>query len=158
MSDARWLDIEADVASAVLHFGNAAALYAEGGFAAEGLAGYRARMALMHAMQSGHTSAEAALLRLLRLLGEEAPQGDDWHYKLIERLSHAVSGSHARPAVLSDELTKDLHETRAFRHRVSHGYGDFDAVRATPSIEAASRLTGTLPAAIETFKRSVDSD
>lgn len=115
-------------------------------------------MALMHSMQSGHTSAEAGLLRILRLLGEEAPQGEDWHYKLIERLSHAVAGDHARPALLSDSLTTDLHETRAFRHRVSHGYGDFNAARASPSIEAAGRLTTTLPEAIDVFKRLVDSD
>lgn len=75
MTDARWLDVEADIASAGVHFRNACALYVSGGFEAEGLDGYRAQMALMHSMQWANTSAEAGLLRILRLLDEEAPQG-----------------------------------------------------------------------------------
>lgn len=156
MTDARWLDIESDFNAAVVHFHNSCAPYEAGGFEAEGLHGYRAQMALMHSMQSGHTSAEAGMLRLLRLLGEEIPQGEDWHYKLIERLRRKTTGENERPAFLSDGAAKDLHETRAFRHRVSHGYGDFDAKRASPSIEAAGRLADSLPAAIETFKRLID--
>lgn len=156
MTDARWLDIESDFNASVGHFHNSCALYEAGGFEAKGLDGYRAQMALMHSMQSGHTSAEAGMLRLLRLLGEEIPQGEDWHYKLIERLRRMATGVHERPAFLTDALARDLHETRAFRHRVSHGYGEFDARRAAPSIEAAGRLAGSLPAAIETFKRLVD--
>lgn len=156
MTDARWLDIESDFAAAVDHFRKSYALYDAGGFEAEGLEGYRAQMALMHSMQSGHTSAEAGMLRLLRLLGEEAPQGEDWHYKLIERLRRKATGDHERPAFLTDEVAKDLHETRAFRHRVSHGYGDFDASRARPSIDAAGRLAAALPATVETFKRLLD--
>lgn len=63
MSDARWADVEADIASAIRHFGNAVELYREGGFEGDDLSSYRASMALMHAMQSGHTSAEAGLMR-----------------------------------------------------------------------------------------------
>ena len=75
MSDARWADVEADIASAIRHFGNAVELYCEGGFEGDDLSSYRASMALMHAMQSGHTSAEAGLMRILQTLGEEHPTG-----------------------------------------------------------------------------------
>ena len=156
MNDARWLDIEADIVAAKEHFTNACALYNAGGFDGAGLDGYRARMALMHAMQSAHTSAEAGLLRLLRLLGEEPPQGEDWHYRLIERLRRIATGSYQRPAVLPDAVANDLHETRSFRHRVSHGYGDFDVRRAWPSLEAADRLSRSLPEAIEQFRHTID--
>jgi len=43
-------------------------------------------------------------------------------------------------------------------HRVIHGYGDFKAARALPSIEAARRLSTSLPAAIARFKRLMDED
>ncbi|MCG6114952.1 MAG: hypothetical protein MEQ84_07095 [Mesorhizobium sp.] len=101
-------------------------------------------------------SAEAGLLRLMRLLDEEIPQGDDWHYKLIERLRNAVVGAHERPAVLPDAVATDLHETRAFRHRAIHSYGEFDVSRAGPSLAAARRLVESLPAAVEAFKQIID--
>ncbi len=76
MTDARWIEVEDNIDAACRHFGNAAKLYDEGGFDAEGLTGYRARMALLHSMQSGHTSLEGVLKRILEVLGEEAPAGD----------------------------------------------------------------------------------
>lgn len=156
MSDARWLDVEADITSAARHFRYSCSLYDAGGFEEPDLDGYRAQMAVMHAMQSAHTSVEAGLLRLLKLLDEEAPQGDDWHRMLIERLRRPVNGDRERPAVLSHAVAKDLHETRRFRHLVAHSYGDFDVVRAEPSIRAAQRLIASLPDAIETFKYRAD--
>lgn len=156
MTDARWLDVESDIAAAVRHFQSACDLHEAGGFDAEGLAGYRAQMALMHSLQSAHTSAEAGLLRLMRLLDEEIPQGEDWHYKLIERLRNAVVGDHERPAVLPDAVAKDLHETRVFRHRATHSYGEFDVSRAGPLLAAAGRLVTSFPNAIEAFKCIID--
>jgi uncharacterized protein YutE (UPF0331/DUF86 family) len=156
MRDARWLDVDADVASATRHFRNSVALYRAGGFTSDGLEGYRAQMAFMHAMQSAYNSAEAALMRILRLLDEEIPQGEDWHYKLIERLASDVSGDHARPALLPKDVAVDLHETRSFRHRVTHSYGDFDVSRAGPSVAAAGRLAGSFAKAIASFKEIVD--
>lgn len=79
MSDARWLDVADDVSDAALHFTNAQSLHATGRYEALGIEGYRDGMALMHALQAGHTSAEAAMLRILRILGEDAPTGEDWH-------------------------------------------------------------------------------
>lgn len=158
MSDARWLDVFDDVADAVLHFGNAQALYATGRFEETGIEGYRDGMALMHALQAGHTSAEAALLRILRILDEEPPTGDGWHKKLIERLAKTNGRSHARPALLSPELAADLDETRRFRNRAMRSYGGFDARLAAPSLEAARRLCTSLGADIERFKAIVDPD
>ena len=45
LSDARWLDAEADLASAVHHVQQAAALFAEGNLDGDGFASYRSRMA-----------------------------------------------------------------------------------------------------------------
>lgn len=92
MSDARWTEIDDDVAAAAEHFGRAVELFAVGGFKRDGLDGYTARMAFMHAMQSGHTSLESALVRILGLLNEEAPSGREWHADLVRRAGKAVAG------------------------------------------------------------------
>ena len=110
MSDARWFD--ADIATAVKHFANAQVLFASGRFEAPGIEGYRDGMAPMHALQAGHTSAEVAMQRVLRILGEKAPVGDDWHRTLIERLAKGNGSARARPALLSPAVARDLNEIR----------------------------------------------
>ena len=70
MSDARWLDVDADLTSAEHHFGMARKI--AGNF---DLDDYVYRMALLHAMEVGYTSAEAALERLFDMLGEALPGG-----------------------------------------------------------------------------------
>jgi hypothetical protein len=72
MSDARWSDIEAMVASAARHFSGAVAIYQKLTATEDR---YLAEMAFLHAMQSGQTSLESVLLRILELFAEEAPHG-----------------------------------------------------------------------------------
>ena len=96
MSDTRWLEIGDDLAAAVTHFARSLDLVAAGGFGADTLEGYRAQMALMHAMQSGHTSLESMLVRILDLLLEDLPTGANWHADLIGRAARATS---TRPAI-----------------------------------------------------------
>ena len=157
MTDARWIEVEDDLASACRHFGNAALLHDEGGFERDDLSGYRASMALQHAMQSAHTSLESALARILEILGEEKPAGSDWHVTLVRRVSRPVTTSgHERPEILGPEIARDVDESRRFRHRATHGYDNFDPSLAAPSVEAARRLATTLLPAVEAFRRKVD--
>ena len=154
MSDARWLDVEDDVAAAEGHFRNAVALYAGGGFDEIGLAGYRDSMALMHALQSAHMSAETALRRILLILGEKPPSGEDRHQKLIGRLARPIDGQ--RPALLSPAVATDLDETRRMRDRATRSYGSFDPFKAGPSIEAAARLAASCANDVRRFRQAVD--
>ena len=85
MTDAWWTEVEDDLDSACRHFGRAAKLFDEGGFGRDDLAGYKADMALQHAMQSAHTSLESALVRILEILDEEWPTGEKWHADLVRR-------------------------------------------------------------------------
>jgi hypothetical protein len=62
VSDERWIEIDRDTASAVTHFSRAGQIADDPAFEAEDMLGYRAQMAFMHAMQSGHTSLENALI------------------------------------------------------------------------------------------------
>ena len=153
MADARWLDVDTVVASSVRHFSGALELAKEGEFRLPDRDGYRAAMAFLHAMQSGHGSAEAALLRILAILNEKAPSGEDWQQVLIERCSRPVPGN--RPAILPKAVAEDLHETRRFRHRAMHVYDDFNPDRVGPSLEAVSLLVTTLPEAIKAFKTRI---
>ena len=89
MSDARWFEVDSDIEAAVGHCLRSVELYRKGGLDAPGLDGYQAQMALMHALQSAHTSLEGGLLRILEMLGEERPVGENWHMDLIRRVGAA---------------------------------------------------------------------
>jgi hypothetical protein len=154
MSDARWIEIERDAAAAAEHFGRAAALNDLGGFDAPGLEGYRAQMAFLHAMQSGHTSLENCLLRVLEMLGEEAPTGSNWHADLIHRASSARP--QARPAVLTGAVATAADETRRFRAVATRGYDSFDPGRSAPAVAAARLLAKELAGALTLFRNSLD--
>lgn len=157
MTDARWIEVEDDLASACFHFRNAARLSDAGGFEEDDLAGYRAQMALLHAMQSAHTSLEAGLKRILEILGEEAPAGSQSHLDLVRRVSRAIdTPGHVRPAILTLDVARDVDESRRFRHRATHGYDNFDPTLAGPSIEAARRLASSLQPCIAAFKSRID--
>ncbi len=154
MSDARWMEIERDAAAAAGHFARAAALNELGGFDAAGLEGYRAQMAFLHAMQSGHTSLENCLLRILEMLGEEAPTGSNWHADLINRVSTARASK--RPAILTGEVATAADETRRFRAVATRGYDNFDPRRSAPAVAAARLLAKDLAATVTEFRNSLD--
>jgi hypothetical protein len=158
MSDARWMEVEVDVQSALLHFGMALRIFDVGGFDAPDPEGYARGAAFMHAMQSAHTSAEQALVRVLDMLDEEKPTGEQWHQDVISRLSRPLAGKLARPALLPRESAKELHETRRFRNLALRSYNSFEPARATPAVAAARRLMVSLGPAFSEFKRAVDSD
>ncbi len=114
---------------------------------------YGFEMGFMHAMQSGQTSMEAALLRILDLCGEEAPTGPRWHADLMARASGAVG---ARPAIFGAEASKAASETRQFRGIAAHAYDNFDRTRAVPAVVSAAVLASLLPAEIARFRQAVD--
>ncbi len=147
MSDARWTDVFEDARQAAEHFARSVQLYEAGGFSGDDLDAYRARMAFMHAVQSGHTSLEAALLRILEILGEETPTGEQWHRDLITRAARAMPGEYGRPPILKGELGRHADETRRFRNLATRSYGTFDPAKARSTVIAARALsTGLLPA------------
>lgn len=166
MTDARWIEVERDVGSACRHFGMAARLYDVGGFGGFGADGdpermdldaYRVRMALQHAMQAGHTSLENGLRGILEMLGEDPPTGPRRYEDLIRRVSRPVLMlGLERSAILSREIGLDATETGRFRQLAMHEYDILDLERAAASIEAARRLSESLPTCIERFRAEAD--
>jgi hypothetical protein len=154
MSDARWFEVEADIDAAIRHFRQSVELYRKGGFDAPGLDGYQAEMALMHALQSAHTSLEAGFLRILEMLGEERPVGENWHADLISRVAAALPGR--RPAIITTQIAEAATETRRFRHRATHNYDSFRVGEVSRTIEAAAALAGGLEADILAFRNIID--
>lgn len=156
MSDARWNDVAVDVMDACKHFGNARAIFDRAGFNREGLDGYILEMALLHALQSGHTSMEGALLRILDILGEDRPTGEGLDQELIRIVANPLTGWTARPAILTPESAADADETRRFRNEALRGYEDFDVSQAGFAIAAAHRLSETLLRDVAQFLEAVD--
>ena len=154
MSDARWIEIEGDFQAACIHFARAAELYDAGGFDEAGLGGYRTSMAFLHAMQSGHTSLEAGLVRILNLLGEERPQGEYWHRDLLTRVCQPVEG---RDAILPPDLCDHADETRRFRNVATRNYDNFQISRADPAVDAARFIAARLPDCLSEFKARIHS-
>jgi hypothetical protein len=155
VSDTRWFEIEADIAASVGHFSRAVMIFGTRSASEADLDGYMKRMAFMHAMQSGHTSFERALLRIIDMLREDRPTGEQWHADLLRRMGATLPH---RPALLPARLIPAAHETRKFRHRVTHAYDDFEWPRADEAIRAAELLSRELPKAIAVFRKAVDPE
>ena len=155
MSDARWIEVEADVGSAVEHFSRAVEIFEAGGLDGFDLESYKSRMALLQAMQAGHTSLEAALERLLGLIGEEKPvESGSYHADPIRRVSLPIEG--VRPAILPGPVARAADETRRFRHVARKAYAGFEPPRTEPAVAAARVIEDALPSAIAAFRAAMD--
>lgn len=153
MSNARWIEIERDFEAAREHFSGAATLFDAGGFDERGIDGYRASMAFMHAMQSGHTSLEAGLVRILDLFGEERPQGEFWHRDLLRRACMAVE---ARIAILPPDVCHHADETRRFRNVATRNYDNFHIGPAETAVASARILAARLSGCLRDFRTQMD--
>ena len=115
-------------------------------------------MALMHAMYAAHTSAEAAMKRILDILGEDHPTGDDWHNTLIERLAEpgAAKPNTGQPSCLP--RSPPLCRRRAAFATVRRIPTMTSMGSALRPLEAARVLVDLLEPTVVNFKRNVDPD
>ena len=152
-----WRDVERDLASSQRHFALAVDLFDE---VRDGMASrdqYVRSMGFLHAMQSGYTSFEAGMKRLLALLDEPLPAGAEWHKALLRRLEEAAPGS--RPALVDEPaLQRALRGLLAFRHVATHVYDDFDRQRATLAVQDARVFLAGIGPAFARFRATVDPD
>jgi hypothetical protein len=156
MSDARWLDIEADLQPAISHFARSVQIFDRGGFSGDGLEAYIARAALMQAMQSAYTSLEGAFERILKLLGEERPSDPNYDAVLLRRLASDVPGS--RPAIIGGDLFAAIDEVRRFRRVTYKSRDAFHIEGAARAVKAATFIRDHVGTAIEEFQRQIDPE
>ncbi len=152
-----WNDIERDVSSSRRHFAKAIEVFGH----LRGASGeenyYFQTAAFMHAMLSGYTSFEAAMKRLLALLGEPLPSGSDWHTALVQRIATADVGS--RPAILDDAaLVRAVSGLRGFRHVAAHAYDEFDEDRAALAARDAETFLAEIDPTLARFRAIIDPD
>ncbi|WP_366144034.1 hypothetical protein [Devosia sp.] len=129
-----------------------------GGFDGDELDRHRAEMALMHAMQSGHAAAEAALLRILRILDEERPERG----RLARQSCRPAVGASQRavPApgpVVRRDCRRSARDAKLSSSRHAQLWR-FRPRRIGPSLEAAKRLATSFPAAVSRFKAIIDPE
>ena len=154
MTDARWLEVFDDMRWSVEHFGRAGEIARLGGFEGPALEPYKSRMALMQAMQAGHTSLESGLERILDILGEAKPVGASYHADLVHRAAREVPGS--RPPIIDKPLARAIDETRRFRHIARKNYNMFEISEAGRALEAAAEIHQSLLGAIEDFRSRIE--
>jgi hypothetical protein len=153
VSDTDWIEIDRAIASAIGNFRRGIEFSHHPAFHADDVVGAALRMGFMHAIQSGHTSLENALLRILDLIEETRPGGEAWHADLIGRVGQAVG---QRPAILPPGVAASADETRRFRNRATRAYDNFDPDRITPTVAAANDLAQNLSEAIARFRQAID--
>ena len=156
MNSPKWVLVERDFRFAARHFQMAAAIHGgEAGEPGEGRMGtYVLAGAFMHAVQSGHTSLEAGLLRIFKTLGESPPLDvDNWHEATVDQAFTDVPG---RGTVLPPELFADVAETRRARNLAVRGYDTFAMGKSEATARAAGRLAKALPDALQRFIRRID--
>ena len=151
-----WDDIDQDVASARRHLTNAVSLFRAKGFATANPPGEADEMAFMHMMQSGYTSFEAGLKRILLLLGEQLPLGSQSHADLLRRFRSSTAGS--RPALLDDRLFRAANELRKFRHIAMHVYDYLDHERAALVVRDAETFLDAIGPALARFRAAIDPE
>ena len=154
VNDARWFEVDLDIRAAVDHFEKSIVLHREGGFDDPGIDGYRAEMALMHALQSAHTSLELGLLRILEILGEERPVGENSRADLIRRVAATFPGR--RPP---DLAIKPRRRRERDLPIPTSGHAQLRQLRSAaklPNDRSRQGARGGLAAEILEFKTTID--
>lgn len=155
MNDHRWADVFRTLASMERFLDEAIRLFAEGGLDGPGREAFQRQMILMHTMEIGYTSFEAAIVRTMNLIGETPPTGSDWHAQLLARAAAPLAP--LRPAILSPDLAAAAGKVKTFRDWATRGYdAGFVSADAGPAVAAASTLSALARAAFERFAAEFD--
>jgi len=154
VSDDRWIEVQGDFQSAQRHFETAQRLYVRGSETDDEDQEQVFALAFMHAMQAGYTSLEAGMVRIMTMVHEDVPEGEQWHADVVRRMSQAIDGK--RPALLGSGLSPAVNETRRFRHVATHTYDDFNWADAKRPVEAARLIAASLMSVFREFQQKLD--
>jgi len=94
------------------------------------------------------------MVRIMTMVHEDVPQGEQWHADVVRRMSLAIDGK--RPALLGSALLPAVNETRKFRHVATHTYDDFNWTDAKRPVEAARVIAASLADVLREFQQRLD--
>lgn len=151
MTNTKWIGIQKDIIDSVIHFKMSQEIFSENKFDAEGLEGYRAKMAFMHSMQIGYARIEDGIKRILMVLGEEVANGVDYRKDLLKRASTPMEN--VRPAIISEHTYELSLELLQFSRIAEFDYDEFDRIKCGNSIEAAAKISKILVEEINLFEK-----
>lgn len=154
MNDERWIEVQNDFQSAAKHFETAQRVYGRGIATDDAEQEHLYALAFMHAMQAGHTSLETGMVRIMRMVGEVPPTGEDWHADVVKRMGDAIDGK--RPLFLPINILKAVDQTRRFRHVAARTYDDFNWEDARRPVEAAAEIASSIMGVLKDFRESLD--
>jgi hypothetical protein len=101
-------------------------------------------------LQSLYTGIERCLTQIVRVLNGGAPEGGDWHRRLLERMALPTT---ERPAVLAPATAAGLAELMRFRHVVRHLYAyELDASQVRRLLEGVPELWRLAERDLATFE------
>lgn len=107
-------------------------------------------------MQAGYTSLERGIQRILNILDEALPFGDEWHSDLLKRSAMIIKNS--RPAILSKETYKFADEARRFWYEAVNDYDDFVPFKSEKAIDAGDGLSKVLIFEVDNFIKVIDPE
>lgn len=154
MARTDWIEVKRDFESAIMHFKMSQEIYNKKDFETNNINTYILKNALMHSMQSGYTSLENGLKRILKVIGENPPVGDNSHSDLLRRVSLEVP--YSRPEIISQDFFEKADKVRRFRHVAVRSYDGFDPMECEDSVLAAKQLTEIMIDELNTFIDYID--
>lgn len=95
---------------------------------------------LLHSYYNG---VERILFVVAQFIDMSVPQGEDWHQQLLTQMTILIPN--IRPALVGEQVYKDLNEFRGFRHVVRSNYA-FDL-----ELERVMVLAGKLSVSSQAF-------
>ena len=150
-----WRAVERDLASSQRHFSLAVDLFGDLQYGAASRDHDVRTMGFLHAVQSGYTSFETGMERLLSLRDEPLPAGPEWQKALLRRREAPAPGS--RPAPVDEPaLPRALRGLLAFRHVAAHVYDGFNRQRAGLAVQDAREFLAGIGPAFARFRAIVD--
>jgi hypothetical protein len=97
-----------------------------------------------------YTGCERIFQRVGTDLNGALPRTPDWHFRLLRSMAIAVPG--VRPALIGEDVARDLAEYLRFRHLVRNLYGyELQAGKVEPLVAGLPGLADRFGRAIETF-------
>lgn len=111
----------------------------KGGLTSEdAIIAWGAMTAIAASVHNAYNGIEDVMRDICRNVDDFVPGGSSWHQDIIEQMAAPRKG--VRPAVVTDELRRELMILKGFRHVVNHNYAmDLDPGKVQENLDRLNR-------------------